>query len=164
MCFSASASAPTTGGNIPAAYDRFRRIGSIIRASAAIVKFLQDGDKFWRETTVADVNAAAPGTTAVSRTLSTPLGLKLIAMVQLGGVVRRHAGFHVLVSSLDVADITPSGSIFHFAFSGASTQLFTYHEVRTNTSAQVRSRCSSSTSQTLQIQTLGWIDRRGRDG
>jgi hypothetical protein len=70
-----------SAANKPAGYTYFRRIGSIIRASAAILAFVQDGDHFRLKTAVLDINVTNPGTSAVSRTLaSVPNGLRVKAV------------------------------------------------------------------------------------
>jgi hypothetical protein len=47
VAFSQSASAPTTGGNIPAAYTQFRRIGSMkVGTGGFWTAFVQKGDEF----------------------------------------------------------------------------------------------------------------------
>lgn len=65
-----------TGGST---YVRVRRIGSIIRESAAIVPFTQRGDEFLRKTAILSITAANPGTSAVTRTLNVPTGIQVWA-------------------------------------------------------------------------------------
>lgn len=162
--FSASESSPT----MPANYDYKRRIGSIVRASSAIRLFLQDGDDFWWETPVQDISASNPGTSAVTRTLTLPAGVKNIA--QLLVTLRNGSNNpYALISSLDSADIAPSSTVYNAfgnqAIAGGSIDHKNRVHVRTNTSAQVRSRLSASgASDVLIIATLGWTDRRGRFG
>lgn len=160
--FSTSATSPT----MPADYDQKRRIGSIIRASAAIRKFLQDGDDFFLETPVQDVFATNPGTSAATRTLTTPAGVKAIARVLSGGS-NASGSWYGLLSSLDQADIAPTsaGPYNIKSFSTSTVSPETLVLVRTNTSSQIRSRLDASGASTsLIINTLGWIDKRGRDG
>ena len=157
--FSASATAPT----MPSGYTYFRRIGSILRESAAIVAFSQDGDEFLRAMKN-DVSAANPGTSAVSRTLSVPTGIKVRAIMSVGLANGTPANVTGLISSLDVADSAPGVGTANFG-NNPVTGLTTMGQVvcRTNTSGQVRSRLSASdASVTLSIGTHGWIDARGR--
>lgn len=146
-----------------------RRIGSILRESAAIVGFVQDGDQFQRKATVQDVNAVNPGTLAVTRTLSVPTGINVVsqfnAVVQNGGTLNVHAYF----SDLAVTDAAPpvdGGAAPGLSLFGVATGKFlgaSRNAIRTNTSAQIRSRLSESNGNTvLIINTLGWIDTRGR--
>ena len=168
VLFSASASSPT----MPANYTLKRRIGSILRESAAIVGFDQKGDEFLRKATVLDVAANNPGTSAVTRTLSVPTGLRVWALMhaQLTNVGTGVTAFG-LISELDrndeavgstTAPLSTNANVANAAGNAASaTQRLT---IRTNTSAQVRSRLNASdASVTFYIATVGWIDRRGRD-
>lgn len=148
-----------TGGS---GYLYLRRIGSILRESAAIVGFVQDGDLFMRKTGVRDVNATSSGTSAVSRTLSVPSGLRVGALIG-ASVVAGGSGEDLYISDLsqtDNAAATPSLTIN----TAASARMWAARiEVLTNTSAQVRSRQSvGGASETLAIYTHGWRDTRGR--
>jgi hypothetical protein len=162
--FSASATAPT----MPSGYTLKRRIGSILRESAAIVTFKQAGDLFQRLTPVLDVNATNPGASAVSRTLSVPTGLNVRAGINVaiqagtGG-----AGTCAYFSDLDTTDVAAARDAMPLtslvAESTGSVNAGPMY-IRTNTSAQIRSRMSNSAaSDVLRITTLGWIDTRGRD-
>lgn len=166
VLFSTSATAPT----MPSNYTQKRRIGSIIRAAAAIVLFTQDGDLFQRTTPVTDVSAGNPGASAVTRTLSVPTGINVEALITIG-INSATAGLshvYVLVTDLAIADTAPS-----VAFSDVGggddggTALMNMggnKRVRTNTSAQVRHRLGSSdASLTAYISTFGWVDTRGRN-
>jgi len=167
VLFSASASSPT----MPANYTLKRRIGSILRESAAIVAFAQTGDEFLRKTAILDVAAANPGTSAVTRTLSVPTGIKVWALVRAGISFGSNTSSDrpaLLISSLDENDQAPSATAAPLAeltlFDADTSQPYFAGAVRTNTSAQIRSRQSASSANTTQrIATRGWIDRRGRD-
>ncbi len=167
--FSASATSPT----LPTNYDQKRRVGAILRESGAIVGFSQKGDNFLRSAASLDVNATNPGTSAVSRALSVPTG---IAVISQANYVVSNSGTGVnvafLVSALDQADAAPSNSSAPLAqilnvinSAGGASNSGTRVDVRTNTSAQVRTRLSlSDGSVSLKIATLGWVDSRGRFG
>lgn len=167
--FSTSASSPT----MPTNYDIKRRIGSIIRASGAIVAFKQLGDEFLRSASVLDVNAANPGTSAVSRTLSVPTGINVWAIIN-AQCTNAAAGVSavLLLSELDRADeaasftAAPLGNVGRSAnVSGSAAINNTRMVIRTNTSAQIRSRVDASDANvTVLIATTGWIDNRGKDG
>jgi hypothetical protein len=164
---STSASSPT----MPTSYTLKRRIGSMLTdGSAKWTAFVQDGDEFQWVTPVLDVNATNPGISEVSRTLSTPLGVRVLAKIQILFVNTDTAGSFVFtyVSDLSTTDSAPSGSLSDTG--GASTQAgaqqltVSTKTVFTNTSSQVRSRLGASdANMTLRINTLGWADRRGRD-
>lgn len=155
---------------MPGGYTAYRRIGSIIRSGAAIVAFTQIGDYFERQTTAADISAANPGASAVTRTLSVPTGIVVSARLYLS-VVNVAAGgvtTYSLLTALTSVDQTPSSTVSQTAgaatVAGFVTSASTEVSVYTNTSAQIRSRLSASdASVTLVINTRGWIDTRGRD-
>ena len=164
VLFSASATAPT----MPASYDYKRRIGSIVRLAGSIKGFIQNGDSFNWNTPVQDVNTGNPGTAAVTRTLTVPIGIIVQAFIAIVGYGASSAAFPrgIYLSDLALPDTAASDSCFSvyvnstaaidFA-SGLTTQLFT------NTSAQIRSRLQQSAAGTnLIIVTLGWIDNRGQ--
>jgi len=164
VLFSASVTAPT----MPANYTYKRRIGSIIRASSAIVGFVQAGDRFDRKVPISDVSTSAPGTTAVTRTLSVPLGISVEAMLAItlqddSGTASSHS---MLVTSLDQTDTASTGSVHDVAVGGSASAddaSSTSKRVRTNSSGQIRSRNSySDASVTIRLVTHGWIDGRGR--
>lgn len=165
VLFSTSASAPT----MPTNYDYKRRIGSIVRSGGAIKTFVQTNDVFMLGTPVLDVDAANPGGTAQTRTLSVPLGIKVSAIVghtliDTGSGVTQAA----LLSDLAQPDVAPSTSMWDVLIVsvGTTDMVNTIEkEVVTNTSAQIRSRMSgSSASHTEEIFTFGWRDNRGRLG
>lgn len=164
VVFSLSASAPT----LPTNYSLYRRIGAgKTDGSSQWTAFTQTGDDFLWSTSVLDVNATNPGTSAVSRTLTVPTGVivtaKVRAFVSDAGISSIH-----LLSPLTESDAAPSTSAIPLAqliandASGRSD--FAEASVVTNTSAQIRSRASASGASTvIRITTVGWTDRRGRD-
>lgn len=158
VLFSTSASSPT----MPANYDQKRRIGSIMRVSSAIVAFTQLGDEFLRKTGVLDVNLTTTGTSAVTRTLSVPTGVQVWAKIaaQVGG-----SGNVLFLSALDENDQAASATgAFTVKANSVSGEIAAPVLIRTNTSAQIRSRMAQgSGGDPLRIFTQGWIDRRGQD-
>ncbi|WP_271612888.1 glycine-rich domain-containing protein [Bradyrhizobium sp. CCBAU 21362] len=172
---SLSASAPTFGVNIPAAYTLSRRIGAMkINATSAWAKFTQTGDTFIWETPV-QIGAGPgtipnPGTAAVTRTAETPPGIVTRAIMSILGATTNASTDSpgaILLSDLAMADIAPGPNNFSFyCYSAATTgfQLGAIAEVNTNTSSQFRSRLQLSAANTnLYLSTVGWKDARGRD-
>lgn len=163
--FSTSASSPT----MPTNYDMKWRIGSIIRKSNAIVGFIQDGDLFQLKSMVADLGITDPGTSAVLRDLTVPAGIAVEALIAAGSYNANSQVHGFYFSDPATDDIAPSayqaaqlsylgGNAGGFS-NGASVEL----RVRTNTSAQIRTRAShSSVAVYFFIHTRGWVDRRGR--
>lgn len=164
------ASLSPTAPTMPASYDRKRRIGSIVRSGGAIKAFTQLGDEFlWKTTPVADVAATSTGTAAVTRTLTVPTGIQVDAIVQVGLDDDDGSNVEVAyISPLDTTDVAPSATAPRIAdvstgkaSDEADGSVVKY--VRTNTSAQVRSRVSASSADiTLYLTTLGWVDDRGQ--
>lgn len=167
VIFSTSASSPS----LPATYTLYRIIGSIrTDGSGNIINYIQDGDDFQWLVPFADVAATNPGTSAVTRTLTLPTGRRFKANLTIGfsAVIATDNPGAVFISDLSITDSTASAT-------GAFTQQQNNSgivvnqngstmSVYTNTSAQVRSRVqTSSTNTLLEITTLGWTDTRGRN-
>lgn len=159
------------GPQLPSNYTLFRRIGSIVRLSAVIKAFAQIGDEFWWATPVADVTTSNPGTSAVTRTLTVPIGGKVKAIMTIfaaGGALSTDFPQAIYISDLSLLDIAPSSSTGAFSFvlygsASGEIDIGGPASVFTNASGQVRSRVGVSTANTfLRIGTLGWNDTRGR--
>lgn len=161
--FSTSATAPT----LPTSYTLQRRIGSILREGGTIIAFTQYGDLFQRATAVLDVNVTAPGTAAVTRTLSVPVGINVRPVIHVFINRGEAGGFSVLFTDLAATDVAPvvqtatQGQIYSV---GGNDNLGWVSDVTTNTSAQIRSRVTNSVAgTTLAIATQGWYDTRQKD-
>ena len=157
---STSASAPV----LPTNYILSRRIGSILRESAAIIGFTQEDNYFRRNTGVSSWSVTNPGTAAVTRTLSTPVGINVIAEVH-GQVSGQAAGQNYsYVSDLATTDEAASNDRCQWGGNQAALGAFAgWAQVRTNTSAQVRTRIFASDAGTsYNAATIGWTDRRGQ--
>jgi hypothetical protein len=165
VLFSLSASAPT----MPTNYGLKRRIGSGLTSGAAQwVAFIQDGDYFRWLASVLDINSNNPGVAAVTRTLTVPTGVNVLATFNAGLTCTAAGGSGVLFSDLAANDETPvntaAAPLQSLGDASNSASLFTAQSIRTNTSAQIRSRLRVSDASTnLYIATTGWIDSRGRN-
>jgi len=162
--FSTNASLPT----LPTNYTLYRYIGAgLTNGSAQWVAFIQDGDLFQWNVTVADISSANPGTAAVTRTLTVPrIRCTSIVSVSCTNSTLNIFGGGIL-SDLSASDENPSTTFGSFseAVGGTATcNTIGTNEVLTNTSAQIRSRIGVSDSgTTLVIKTRGWRDTRGRN-
>lgn len=166
VLFSASATSPT----MPMSYDQKRRLGAVRTDGAGnLDAFSQMGDEFLWGNARTDVNANNPGTAAVLRTLSVPPGIKVlarfIASKESGG-----AGLSgdTYLSSPDQNDQEPDHALgrIHLGQNNSANTDVVQGEflIRTNTSAQIRSRALQSGAGTnFKVVTLGWFDARGRD-
>jgi hypothetical protein len=168
VLLSLSATAPT----MPSGWTARRRLGSIrTNGSAQITQFFQYGDEFIWNTAVTDVSVQNPGTSAVLRTLTVPTGIKVLAQIT-ASVSAGTTNAMVLLTCPDQTDTAPPAFV-----GGASVPAGPYSlstpgnsnawtvgrfSIRTNTSAQIRTRASASgASDGLQIFTTGWFDTRG---
>jgi len=152
---------------LPTNYTKARRIGAgLTNGSGQWVLFSQEGDQFLWSAAVLDVDSTNPTTSAVSSTLSVPTGIKARAIMNQTLTTGAGGASACLLSSLDQADAAASTSALPLAniYAPASGVAANRLEVRTNTSAQIRRRCSFSDANVIhRIATLGWIDRLGRD-
>lgn len=162
-----AADSSVTGANLAAntnaAYTKKRRIGSIIRYGDLIVQFRQDGDTFTLMYPVRDLQQAAPGTSAVLRTLTVPAGLKVqvIGSAMAGGHATQYA--RLLVSDPDTSDTDPGGAMQTAMQPSVGEGVFgvgTYG-CYTDTASQVRTRLDYSDATTsITLTTFGWVDDR----
>lgn len=161
--FSTSATAPT----MPAGYTYKRRLGSVLtNGSANILAFMQKGDIFQWKSPILDVSATNPGTAAVLRTLSIPLGVQTRAFFSVSclDTTGTH-GVITYMSDPDMNDDAPSGTAAPLAHTIAvSFGMYLVVYMISNNSSQVRSRVSYSDAKTIfRLATHGWIDPRGKD-
>jgi hypothetical protein len=113
VLFSLSISAPT----MPSGFTQKRRIASIIRRAAAIVRFRQFNDYFQILTTRQD-NISAGGGSLFASLLDVPLGMKFLVHLN-GRAYNTSAGFTLQVVD---PDQTPAGAIHNFSNGAANYQ------------------------------------------
>lgn len=157
--FSTSATSPT----MPTDYDQKCLIFSIRRISGAIKPFKHypDRDLVEWETPVADASVNNPGTSAVTRTLTLPTGRQIDAYVF--AVVSANGSCSMRLSDLAMPDIVPNTSNATVFVQGTNVYAGARDRVRTNTSAQIRSRASNSDASVWNfISTIGYYEPRGR--
>lgn len=168
VAFDTSATGANIAANTDAAYTKKRRIGSIVRSGSVIRAFKQDGDTFIWSVPSGDVSVTNPGTSAVLRTMTLPVGIRVQAIISAFGYANTAAAntSSIFISDPSITDSVPSNSVFNLtSYNGGSVenQNGSTVYVFTNTSAQVRSRVQQSAAGTvLVMNTLGWIDTRGR--
>ena len=151
--FSLSVASPT----MPTDYDKRRRIGSVLTdGSANIIAFTQEGDEFLWNSPPLDIDTTQ-GTSTASHTLSTPLGVKTRAWLNVHTTASSQA---IYFRSLDQDDEQASKTVaplLSIQDTGEENTLY----IRTDTSSQIGGR--AATSSAIKIVTLGWLDQRGRD-
>lgn len=149
---------------IAAGFTTYRRIGSVLTdGSANIIGFSQYGDEFLWDAPPLDIDTSVQGASAISYALSTPLGVKCIAMQNfyIGGGV---ASVGIYVTSLDQDDQNPTvilGRISVWFESGEANEVAGGIRTRTNTSSQIRIR-STDAATDIDAATIGYIDSRGK--
>jgi hypothetical protein len=160
-----AADSSATGANVFAntnvAYTKKRRIGSILRRSAALELFVQDANLFVLKVPISTVDDTNPGTNAVTKTLPVVTGIKVEALLSVlsGG----HAGSlsRSLISDLAQTDSAPTTGLFTLVQPANGAYASGVVRVMTNTSGQVRTRLNASDGSTkLEIGTNGWVDTR----
>lgn len=154
VIFSLSANSPT----LPTNYTLYRRIGAArTDGSSQWRKFIQLRNNFLWDVMNNDVSAVAVGTTALTPTVLTPLGLKVKGIFHIA-YSHGTAGNGLLVSSTDVSDQTPTGGNPNVGFVQVAGQVaLTNIEEFVNGASQIRVR-GSAASGTYWVWTYGWHD------
>lgn len=159
----------TSASHKPGGTTAFRRIGAIkTDGSSNVLPFVQDGDYLRWKASVLDSSVTAQGTSAASITLaSVPTGVTVQAILNVQ--MSSSGGTTVIVQLSDLAanDEAPSDSLAPLATLRSNQSSITdgigQVVIRTNTSAQIRSRWGSSDGSTVvRLVTLGWYDTRGK--
>jgi hypothetical protein len=160
VLFSLSATSPT----MPTNYDRKRRIGSIIRAAAAITPFVQINNTFRRNTSPLLESATGSSITDALLTLAgVPAGIVVqpIVSFDLGTTTN---GFAILVGSGGAANAQ-----FRAVATGTNANHSSYNTLfggfYTNTSRQIRHtqiNLGGGSVTAANIFSVGWIDDRGQ--
>ncbi len=143
-------------------YTHFRRLGSVLTdGSANIIAFSAlettgGGLEVLWDAPPEDVNVAQ-GTSAVTRALSVPPDVQVLANIILYSA-SSSGSWDVYLSALAQSDEAATAG--RAQLSGANTEEnATQFLIRTNTSSQIRSRANVNTA-TLIIRTQGWHDSR----
>jgi hypothetical protein len=156
VLISTSATSPT----LPTSYTKKRRIGSVkTNASSQILAFTQVGDQFlwstsggsWNEYSNAPLNSVL----SLFGFVFIPTGVKVIAFFH-SGLTTPNAT--VQFQSTD-NQFVANGAWCLSTGSGQSGGQF---QVRTNTSAQIMACSNPAMSGGLFLNTMGWIDNRGK--
>lgn len=161
-----------TAPSMPTGYTARRRLGAVrTNGSSQVTAFSQVGDKFTWDVPIVDVSVTNPGTAAVTRTVTVPIGIVVdadlvVAVAPQSGTSAAAWLSPLAISDTAVQDPATATLALPFSVTGLTPGYWTTAAVRitTNTSAQIRSRMSySSASTRLGIVTMGWIDTRGKN-
>jgi len=157
---------------LPSGWQAFRRVGSVrTDGSGDVRSFIQHGDVFMLAEPIAGaVNVSNQGTNEVTRTLPVPLGVRVLAVLDVAA--SRSEAFALAVVGGDTSSFAPDfpqqGSVSPATISARSSANqepaagSTEAQVLTNTSGQIKTR-SSISSTNVNITVKGWIDARGRN-
>lgn len=158
---SKSPSAPT----MPPLYTLFRRIGSMVTDSGTNwLGFSQFGDEFRWILVQVDFNASITTTTPTLRVLTLPTGINVMAIVAFNCSVGSGSTNYGCISSPSIGGLTANVTSAQLTWSPSLGTVGQAVAVSTtNTTAQVYVAVSNAAATTVQLATLGWIDRRGRD-
>ncbi len=160
-------SAHATSPTMPSGYTLKRRIGSFLTdGTSFITGFDQLGDEFLWDDPPLDVESTGVGTTKVDNTLTVPTGVQVHAIINVTFGNPDDAA-SLYLSSPDVDDeqaaSSGAGPLATIVANTTGTRWSGGPQIiRTNTSAQIRSR-NDAANASIDISTLGWVDRRGRD-
>jgi hypothetical protein len=162
---SLSPSAPT----MPTGYTEERRIGAVIRASAANVLFTQDGNTFSLLTPIAEASGVNPASTSAFTISLTgvPIGIR-VQWIGSAGLRARGATTSLLISDLATNDITPTlqnstTSVVPISAGTTTNIIVVPTRIFTSTTGQMRGRVSARDANTFyDLGTFGWVDTRGQ--
>ena len=115
---------------------------------------------------ILDVTATNETTAAITRTLTVPTGINVIAE-GMAQVIASSAVGALLISDLASTSQDPvaNSAVGSIIVATAASQIGAYFRCRTNTSAQVRTkRQNTAGGEITRIATRGWIDVRGKGG
>lgn len=155
---STSATAPT----LPISYTKKRRVGSFrTNSSAQILGFSQNGDEFLLKTAITDLNSVIIGTSARSLvTITVPTGIQVNALINVLAISSTGA-FGALLTSPDQVDNAALPTQLDIYANATNIYATGRFNIRTSTGAQIGIR-SNPNNASYSVNTLGWIDTRGR--
>lgn len=150
---------PTSHPNYPSGFTHYRRVGSILRASGSILRFVQNEDEFDLLTGIEDRNSTA-GFGDGFLTISTPIGIVTRPKMRTVQAQNVAGSFQTQVSTIGMSSVIArcTTSIATEVDAAFITDVFT------NTSSQIRyAAVAFSGSVTYNVlTTYGWIDKRGK--
>ena len=159
--FSASATSPT----MPTSYDKKRRIGSMIRASAAILPFRQNGDIFQLVTDIAERSDVADVAWGLITLTGIPDGIMVQPIMSASFVASSQGASVSIGDARDTGQANPIDIYSSFAAVGVS-DLGAGNVIGgffSDTSARIHYTFEESTTVTSSVlNSRGWIDDRGR--
>lgn len=164
-CFSLSVAGPTVGGNIPAAYTQFRRVGSmLLNSSGQWERFVQHKN-FFQWVTPTNESFGVSVLTPTLRTITrVPPGISvmvrgMVLLANTGGAMDSASHWDPALGAAKPGEV---GTLQVFVNSVVSQAARAIIDTRTDTSARIYNTCSGSALTTYTYQVLGWFDDRGQ--
>lgn len=150
------------GFSFPTGYSLKRLIGQFMTDGSSNIRagtWFTDG-RFLYTVPVNDINATNPGTAAVLRTLSAPIGAKAKFVMSVANVTT--AAIQTLITETTQTDTAPSTTLFSLRVGAVNVMAAVELERKLDASGQVRSRLSASgAADVLIMTTFGWWSDRG---
>ena len=147
----------------------YRRLGGVyVNGGGTIDQFYQLGNHFFWDIMVSAWNTSGGGTSRITATVRTPLGIETLAILTAGLADNDGKNVALILTNPDQTDTIPSLSAAHVrvnADGSDNDNAWSTVFVKTNSVSQVSHRISSSQGSTTRYGiTQGWIDERGQDG
>jgi hypothetical protein len=159
VLISLSATTPT----MPTNYTLKRRIGSLLtNASSQWTLFHQNGDEILWDARTNNVSGGAAPSAASLVGVTVPTGVQVNALLYARADYAT-AATSILITSPDESDQAPGSANASLFVNSTNTPVIGMLNVRTDTSGRVRVRAGAA-GPTYTLTTVGYIDRRGRDG
>ena len=146
---------------MPSGYVYKRRLAwRLTDAGGSLLPVAQDGDSVRWLSPRQDAAAVAMSATAGLLTLSVPPSTvaRVSALVSHASAAR-----YVLFSSPDDPDVAASATVHNARTLSTGAAQTAALEIPADGSSRIRHRADNSATTLVELMTLGWIDRRGRD-
>ena len=155
-------STSTASPGLPLGYTKKRRIGSFkTNSSSQIMRFTQDGDEFvWKSPVniINSVNYNASGSRVELPVIAVPTVVRPQAIINIAMYNTSGGPSAVTLSNLDQDDVASDGRWDLANTGGYSANRMA---IRVDSASKIYARISYSAT-TLFLNTLGWIDTRGK--
>ena len=134
----------------------YQYINSVLTDSSSnILAFINNNNKMWLDVPINNENESNPGSSAVSVTLSTPLGIVSLAEIAINANQGASGMGNILFLANSQTSTTPTATINDIA--AATSQVCSLNKnILTDTAQGIKYICSTGTQGTILINTLGW--------
>ena len=134
----------------------YQYINSVLTDSSSnILAFFNHYNFMWFDVPINDENQANPGSSPVPVTLSTPLGVEVIAEITAIAIQGASGMGNIIVASRQQSSTTPTSTLADIGASTSQTDSINKRLIA-NTASKIEYICSTGTQGTMIINTLGW--------